>query len=108
MSNSLAIRGYVDEFSEEIDSNMPVKPERNLLSAVLARAICDAFGPAHCERHVVRSARQWLFGKICISQSFSFGWVATNLDLDPLELQKNLRRLENKPEEIQERLSLLR
>jgi len=85
-----------------------IKPERNLLSAVLARAICDAFGSAQCDRHVVRSAKQWLFGKLTPTRAFSFAWVAQHLDLDPIALQHTLRSYETNPVMLQERLSLLR
>jgi hypothetical protein len=85
-----------------------IKPERNLLSAVLARAICDAFGSAQCDRHVVRSAKQWLFGKLTPTRAFSFAWVAQHLDLDPIALQQTLRSYETNPIMLQERLSLLR
>jgi hypothetical protein len=85
-----------------------IKPERNLLAAVLARAICDAFGSAQCDRHVVRSARQWLFGPLTPTRAFSFAWVAQHLDLDPVALQHTLRSYETSPEMLQERLSLLR
>jgi len=108
MSTSLALNYHSDERDGDFDSNAPVKPERNLLAAVLARAICDAFGAAHCERHIIRSARQWLFGKLIFSQPFSFAWVAAHLDLDPITLQESLRGYEGNAEEIQTRLSLLR
>ena len=84
-----------------------VKPERNLLAAVLARAICDAFGSAQCDRHVVRSARQWLFGTLTPKRAFSFAWVAQHLDLDPVALQGTLKTYESDPDMLQERLSLL-
>ena len=108
MSNSNAANKFSPEGFEENEAQSPVKPERNLLAAVLARAICDAFGTAHCERHVVRSARQWLFGKLTPKESFSFAWVCLHLDLDPVSLQESLRNYEDNPEEIQERLALLR
>jgi hypothetical protein len=108
MSNSSALSRFTPEREEDFEAQSPVKPERNLLAAVLARAICDAFGTAHCERHVVRSARQWLFGKLTPKLPFSFAWVALHLDLDPADLQESLRGYENHPEEIQERLTLLR
>ena len=108
MSNALAANRFSPEREEDNEATSPVKPERNLLAAVLARAICDAFGTAHCERHVVRSARQWLFGKLTPKRPFSFACVALHLDLDPVSLQQSLRGYENKPEEIQERLTLLR
>ncbi|RME59990.1 MAG: hypothetical protein D6780_04175 [Candidatus Dadabacteria bacterium] len=93
---------------EEEKSLEELKPERNLLAAVLARAICDAFGTAQCERHIVRSARKWLFRELDPTEPFSFAWVAVQLDLDPVELQRTLRRYEKEPEEIQERLALLK
>jgi hypothetical protein len=93
---------------EEVSSSKHSKPERNLLAAVLARAICDAFGSAQCDRHVVRSARQWLFGALTPTRAFSFAWVAQNLDLDPVALQQTLKGYESDPEMLNERLSLLR
>ncbi len=89
-------------------SSKGVKPERNLLAAVLARAICDAFGSAQCDRHIVRSARQWLFGALTPTRAFSFAWVAQHLDLDPVALQQTLKSYECDPDMLQERLSLLR
>ncbi len=107
MSNSSAVNRFAWEEVEE-NEKAESQPERNLLSAVLARAICDAFGTAHCERHVVRSARQWLFGKLTPTKSFSFAWVCHHLDLDPLQLQDTLRTYEDDPDSVQERLQLLR
>lgn len=108
MSNSSAVGKFSSDTDSESDVNSAVKPERNLLSAVLARAICDAFGTAHCERHIVRSARQWLFGRITPKKPFSFAWVAIHLDLDPIALQESLRLYETNPDDIQDRLALLR
>lgn len=108
MASSYAIGSFSSDGDNESDANSEVKPERNLLSAVLARAICDAFGTAHCERHVVRSARQWLFGKLTPKRPFSFAWVSIHLDLDPMALQGSLRTYEDNPDDIQDRLTLLR
>ncbi len=108
MSNSNAANRFYPEREEDSETISPVKAERNLLAAVLARAICDAFGSAHCERHIVRSARQWLFGKLTPKRPFSFAWVALHLDLEPYSLQESLRGYENNPMEIQERLTLLK
>jgi hypothetical protein len=108
MTNTLAVNKFSPEREDDVEASSPVKPERNLLAAVLARAICDAYGTAHCERHIVRSARQWLFGKLTPTKPFSFAWVALYLDLDPVSLQESLRGYENNPEKIQERLTLLR
>ncbi len=107
MSVARVRAGSVDE-DEGYVASKGVKPERNLLAAVLARAICDAFGSAQCDRHVVRSARQWLFGRLTPTRAFSFAWVVQHLDLDPIALQHTLRSYEGNPEMLQERLSLLR
>ena len=61
MSVAKVRAGNVED-EESTQASKEIKPERNLLAAVLARAICDAFGSAQCDRHVIRSARQWLFG----------------------------------------------
>ena len=106
-SNAFKRFGFEDEDAEK-QSRSQVKPERNLLAAVLARAICDAFGTTHCERHIVRSARRWIFGKLTPKEAFSFAWVALHLDLEPVELQNNLRDYEDDPAAIQDRLALLK
>ena len=108
MTNSGSANKFSSEREDDVEASSPVKPERNLLAAVLARAICDAYGTAHCERHIVRSARQWLFGKLTPTKPFSFAWVALHLDLEPISLQESLRSYEDNPEKIQERLTLLR
>ncbi|MBL7662024.1 hypothetical protein JNK13_04640 [bacterium] len=108
MSTATRVRPGSFEESEDSSVSYRIKPERNLLAAVLARAICDAFGSAQCDRHVVRSARQWLFGKLTPTRAFSFAWVAQHLDLDPAQLQVTLKGYEGNPEMVEERLSLLR
>lgn len=108
MSNAFGLNKFSSDGDDDYEAHSPVKPERNLLAAVLARAICDAFGTAHCERHIVRSARQWLFGKLTPTKSFSFAWVCLHLDLDPIALQDSLRTYEGDPAAIQDRLTLLR
>jgi hypothetical protein len=109
MSNTSAAGNFFNPNGiESQQSPSPVKPERNLLAAVLARAICDAFGSAQCDRHEVRSARQWLFGQLTPKLPFSFAWVAIHLDLEPNSLQDTLRKYEGDPALIEERLNFLR
>ena len=108
MASSGAVGNFSSDSGEDQNNQSPVKPERNLLAAVLARAICDAFGTAQCDRHEVRSARQWLFGKLTPKKPFSFAWVAIQLDLNPVTLQHTLRTYEGDPDAIQDRLNLLR
>lgn len=82
------------------------QPERNLLAAIMARAICDAFGTAYCDKHIIRNARNWILHKIQVRKPFSFGWVALHLDLDPVELQEKLRNMSS--QEAAERIEILR
>ncbi|MDR2337800.1 MAG: hypothetical protein LBE20_04020 [Deltaproteobacteria bacterium] len=108
MSSSARVRlGNVEDDCMSI-AVKNIKPERNLLSAVLSRAILDAFGSAQCDKHIVRSARQWLFGPLTPLKAFSFAWVSKHLDLDPITLQASLKSFEQDPDTLQERLSLLR
>ena len=108
MSSENTSARYLFEGNEEQDNNAKAKPERNLLAAVLSRAICDAFGTAQCEKHVIRNARKWLFGSLTPREEFSFAWVALHLDLDPVSLQDSLRNYEDHPDQIQDRLVLLK
>lgn len=85
-----------------------VLSERNLLAAMLARAICDAFGMAQTEPHVRRSAKHWLFCELMPSKPFSFAWAVMQLDLDPVTLQEQLREQSKDPLIIAEKLAILR
>jgi|GEM_PF-750527 hypothetical protein len=108
---NLANTSNLQDFDKFID-NMYVsgdfKPERNLLSAVLARAVCDAFGNIEVEKHVRRTARQWIFGVTDPNQPFSFDWVCNSLDIDPNELRRMLRNYEINPDSFEYQLNLLK
>ncbi len=108
MSNLSTISYFSSEYQDSQDVQSAIKPERNLLAAILSRAICDAFGSARCERHIVRSARQWIFSELTPKIPFSFAWIALQLDLDPRFLQENLRMYESDTDDIRERLAFLR
>lgn len=90
----------------DVEAYDQTKPERNLLSAIMARAICDAFGDAHCEGHFTRNAKRWIFAPINEKKPFSFGWVAAHLNLDSKDLQGKLERWTEK--EILDRITVLR
>jgi hypothetical protein len=85
-----------------------VVSERNLLAAMLARAICDAFGVAQTEPHVRREARYWLFCELLPGKPFSFAWTALQLDLDPAIMQRALKEQSKDPLLIAEKLAILR
>ena len=85
-----------------------IKPERNLLAAVLSRAICDAFGTQATDKHVIRAARRWLNEDIDEEKPFSFGYVAVHLDLDPVSLRQSIRSYAAEPETMQKCLGILK
>ena len=57
-------------------------PERNLLMAILERAILDYVGN---DKKELECAREWLFehGETAPYSEFSFPWLCHQLDLDP-------------------------
>lgn len=73
-----------DEDGFEIygEPNLTGTPERNLLMAVLERAIRDYVGNS---RHEVKEAEEWIFKQRMDLPyiEFSFAWVCHQLDLEP-------------------------
>lgn len=88
------------------DESEERSPERNLLAAVVARAICDAFGTAQIGEYESRRARYWIFANVPATKPFSFPWTAVNLGLDPMEIRRFL--LETPREEIISKISILK
>lgn len=58
-------------------------PERDLIAAVLSRALCDLLGP---ERVHQRGAEAWMLDDSV--EAWSFRWVCEALDLEPFELRR--------------------
>ena len=85
-----------------------VKPERNLLAAILGRAILDLYGEAATSQITIRSARAWLFSPIDFSTAFSFGWVAQQLNLDPMAIRTHLQTFGEDKEILLKSLTFLR
>ena len=75
--------GY-DVFEER---NLTGTSERNLLMAILERAIIDYVGNSRKEAN---DAEEWMFGEGSDSLyiDFSFAWVCHQLDLDPQHIAK--------------------
>ena len=63
--------------------NLTGTAERNLLMAVLERAIRDFVGNS-CEES--ESARKWLFDLKDDADPFTFKWVCHQLDLQPIKV----------------------
>jgi hypothetical protein len=79
--------------SREFLSIKQITPERELLIAVLDRAVLDFCGR---EGELHEKAKEWIFGEIDIesSESFSFSTICEHLGLDPSALRKRILCLE--------------
>lgn len=64
-------------------------PERNLLTAVLRRALFDLRNGTAVER---TAAKEWFFENGDYSP-FSFTWVCTHLDIEPEQLLERIGKL---------------
>ncbi len=65
-------------------------PERNLLVAMIERAVLDYFGNQAMERS---EAETWLFGLTHEDEPFSFHWVCGQLDLDPVDITSQIQKM---------------
>lgn len=97
-----------EDFGEMPAKRKAVKPERNLLAAVLGRAILDLYGDTVTDRIIVARARNWLNGPLDFEQEFSFAWVAKQLDLDPVTIRHYLHTYAKEPETLIKCLNYLR
>lgn len=94
--------------AESTEATVTIKPERNLLSAILSRAIADAYTNSHIERHIRRDARRWISAKVNLRKAFSFGWCCTHIDLDPEKIKNILSQLSHCPDQMQLLINHLR
>ena len=80
------------------EPNFTGSPERNLLMAMLERAILDYVGN---ETKESLKAEEWLFGETFNENSkfktqfehFSFAWVCHELDLDPFHISNIIKSM---------------
>lgn len=73
--------------------NLTGTPERNLLMAVLVRAILDYVGN---EEKEVETATEWLFDDLESAQPYtpySFSWICEQLDLDREQVAAKVRAM---------------
>jgi len=72
--------------------NLTGTPERNLLLAVLERAILDFIGNDPKERE---QAHSWIFGDLdtMTAEPFTFPWVCQQLDLQPYRVAATVKRM---------------
>ena len=73
---------------ETVFETKKVFPERNLLVAMLERALLDYFGNQEIERS---EADDWLFDERADeNDEFSFPWICAHLELDPERVRNRL------------------
>ncbi len=71
--------------------NFTGSPERNLLMAVLERAILDLVGNDSME---ASEAEKWLFGEVETPsfRPFTFPWLCQELDLDYRDISETIKK----------------
>ncbi len=70
--------------------NMTGTPERNLLLAILERAVLDYVGN---ESEWLEDADNWIFSDEDDASDFSFTWVCHQLDLNSLKIRDKIRNM---------------
>ena len=84
----------IDSDAEETfgEPNRTGTPERNLILAILERAILDFVGNDEKE---ARLAEDWIFGhlKTETPEEFSFAWICHHLDLDKGKISGIIRAM---------------
>lgn len=84
------------------------KAERNLLAAIMGRAILDLLGDAAIDRLVVANARAWLYDPLDFEAAFSFGWVSRTLNIDPIIIRNQISNYSEDRESLLKALKYLR
>ena len=71
-----------DEMTLFVIPNLTGTPERNLLMAILERAILDFVGN---DGEALREAEDWIFDLPSPAMPFTFSWICQQLDLNDAE-----------------------
>lgn len=97
MTNTTLIPAYNEGDYDIFDEpNLTGTPERNLLMAVLERAILDYVGNTAKD---VENAKEWIFDKQEQPYSeFSFPWVCHHLDLEPERIASLIEKMPKRGE----------
>lgn len=80
----MRLRKMLHNFNDYQETFAPQKPERNLLLAILSRAVLDY----NVKGDIGRNARQWFHRKhrsVQQPEEFSFVWILRELELEDLE-----------------------
>ena len=81
-----------DDFHSTSVPNRTGSPERNLILAILERAILDYTGN---DEEQAKDAEMWLFGNEIDAEpeEFTFPWVCSELDLDIKQIADKIRNM---------------
>ncbi|NBW42181.1 hypothetical protein EBR25_14510 [bacterium] len=95
MSQATSSRVHFDVDALEVfgDNTQRGTPERNLLMAVLERAILDFVGN---DKKEASHAEEWLFGDEVqdkIHSPFTFSWICQQLDLDEKFISQTVKSM---------------
>ena len=93
MGNNVKVPGIERDGADQFEApNLTGSPERNLLMAILERAILDYVGNDSRE---VTSAEEWLFEEVNSPSfdEFTFPWVCQELDLDYERTARLIRQI---------------
>ena len=80
----------LESLADKVNRQLPIPddlqcPCRNLIAAILARGIEDAFGNAKRPRQIIRESNGWIFSEE--NTPFTYIWCCTTLDLNPYYLR---------------------
>jgi len=98
-SSNNSVRGRV--FRQDAETEKLKSPERNLLAAVLDRAIADLCNGTTDSEGFKGDARRWIYSSN--KNENSFLWICHNLELDPHVVRKEIAKFESGEEKYNRR-----
>lgn len=85
------MRGWSEvTYVNELPAGKNITPERELLIAVLDRAVLDYCGR---EGELHEKAKEWIFGGVDEDSLFSFDSICYHLSIDPSALRQRVKTL---------------
>ena len=79
-----------DEMTLFVIPNLTGTPERNLLMAILERAILDFVGN---DGEALREAEDWIFDLPSPAMPFTFSWICQQLDLNDADIRTRIAQM---------------
>ncbi|MCC6219910.1 MAG: hypothetical protein IT291_01575 [Deltaproteobacteria bacterium] len=94
MAEAFMIADEVNQNMQQFSLNHSSTPERNLLVAMVQRALLDYFGTCFLEK---KNATEWLFAEQepteTENQVFSFSWICDQLDLEQEQVLSQISKM---------------